>query len=824
MQTHSPKTFCGDLASPPTALEQMCLMPHWLVWKWQRSTNGWTKPPFCSNDPSRHAANNNPATWSTRSAAVTAVLAGKANGVGFALTNTEIGALDLDDCREPETGTVDPWAQEILDAAPNAYHEVTVSGTGLRIIGIATGAAQHKKFAVAGGRPDAAIEVYRRAVRYITISGLELGDCKELPNIDQLINDVVARHDKGGNGFDLEAKGQPETKENKDEPKPEWSEHKDARVRAALKFIPAADRQIWLHIGMALHWTGWSSKARQIWDDWSQTAPEKFDAKDQASTWRGFRAQRDKAKTLATLFALAIEGGWDSAVETVTQDEIDAAAPPPQAFSSHSWDDPDISILDDRRGDLPTFPLDVFSPSWQTWAVNAAHGAGVTVDHVMLPLLGIASALIGTARRVKASSSWSEPFTMWVGVVGFSGSGKTPGLDVTQRALSKIEHNRKNRIAELQRVHETNVERARAVYKIWKEKVAEAAEAGIPPPPMPNDADVPDEFIVPRLFITDHTIEKLAVLLQARPRGVLLIRDELAGLFLNLSRYSNGSDREFWCESWNGKPYVVERLGRESVWVSHLLVGMVGGFQPDKLARSFKGDADGLYTRLCFGWPLEPIYRPLTDSVEEVEPEFENTLVRLIDLPAEEDGELIITPVPLSNQAREVFEQFRQFVHKEKAALDGREREWWSKAPPHVLRLAGVITYLDWARRTAGQPFLMQEPNKVEKPFIEAAIRLVKDYFWPHSRAALRQIGLSEHHANARRVLRWICANGRTDELSREEIRRYALGKTLNADETQKLLDGLVLAGWLQEITNMTGGRPQKRWVANPKLFSEGRS
>jgi hypothetical protein len=54
--------------------------------------------------------------------------------------------------------------------------------------------------------------------------------------------------------------------------------------------------------------------------------------------------------------------------------------------------------------------------------------------------------------------------------------------------------------------------------------------------------------------------------------------------------------------------------------------------------------------------------------------------------------------------------------------------------------------------------------------------------------------------------------------------RRYALGKTLNADETQSLLDGLVLAGWLREITNMTAGRPQKRWVANPKLFSEGRS
>jgi hypothetical protein len=63
----------------------------------------------------------------------------------------------------------------------------------------------------------------------------------------------------------------------------------------------------------------------------------------------------------------------------------------------------------------------------------------------MIPLLGIASALIGTARRVKASNSWSEPFTTWSGVIGFSGSGKTPGLDVIQRALSKIEHARKAR-------------------------------------------------------------------------------------------------------------------------------------------------------------------------------------------------------------------------------------------------------------------------------------------------------------------------------------------------------------------------------------------
>ena len=87
---------------------------------------------------------------------------------------------------------------------------------------------------------------------------------------------------------------------------------------------------------------------------------------------------------------------------------------------------------------MPPFPLDVLSPSWQEWATNAAHGAGTAIDHVVVPLLGIASSLIGIARRVRPSKSVAEPFTMWTAIVGYSGTGKTPGLDVTQRALAKV--------------------------------------------------------------------------------------------------------------------------------------------------------------------------------------------------------------------------------------------------------------------------------------------------------------------------------------------------------------------------------------------------
>jgi hypothetical protein len=252
-------------------------------------------------------------------------------------------------------------------------------------------------------------------------------------------------------------------------------------------------------------------------------------------------------------------------------------------------------------------------------------------------------------------------------------------------------------------------------------------------------------------------------------------------------------------------------MGRPPIAVDHLLVGVVGGLQPDKLARSFNGDLDGMYARVLFAWPNDPPYRPLTNEVAEIEPEIVNALSRIIDLAPGDEGDFAPRDIPLSREAAEIFERFRQFQHQGKDALDGREREWWSKSPAHVLRLAGTLCYLDWAMAGGA------EPEQVNVEYMRAAIRLVRDYFWPHARAALRQIGLSQRHANARRVLLWIKAHGK-GEVSREEIRRDALGRSLDADQTQCLLDNLVKAGRLLETPIGTAGRTRRRWQVNPLI------
>ena len=123
------------------------------------------------------------------------------------------------------------------------------------------------------------------------------------------------------------------------------------------------------------------------------------------------------------------------------------------------------------------------------------------------------------------------------------------------------------------------------------------------------------------------------------------------------------------------------------------------------------------------------------------------------------------------------------------------------------------MEFLDWAF-TGGD-----EPKQIGLQSIEAGIRLTLDYFWPHSRASLRQIGLSERHVNARRVLRWLAAEGR-GEFSRDDIRCNALGRTRDAEQTQALIDALAKSGWCKEVTQEGNGkgRPARRWAVNPRL------
>ena len=101
-----------------------------------------------------------PGTWERYPDAVEVVAEGAADGIGFALLGSNIGAVDLDHCRDADSGGIPPWADDIRAKANGSYCEVTVSGSGLRIIGqVANETECHRKFTI-DRATDGGIEIY----------------------------------------------------------------------------------------------------------------------------------------------------------------------------------------------------------------------------------------------------------------------------------------------------------------------------------------------------------------------------------------------------------------------------------------------------------------------------------------------------------------------------------------------------------------------------------------------------------------------------------------------------------------------------------------
>ena len=75
-----------------------------------------------------------------------------------------------------------------------------------------------------------------------------------------------------------------------------------------LTFISAADREIWLRVGMAIK-ADFGEAGRDYWLEWSMSAPN-YSFRDAAAVWRSFKGGK---VSFATVIFLAKQGGWHPA-------------------------------------------------------------------------------------------------------------------------------------------------------------------------------------------------------------------------------------------------------------------------------------------------------------------------------------------------------------------------------------------------------------------------------------------------------------------------------------------------------------------------------
>lgn len=101
--------------------------PQWVCWRYETREGKTTKVPYRADGKGR-ADSTNAATWGNFE---TAVQAKGFDGIGFVVTFPYCG-IDIDHCRDPETGILSEEAVSIV-ARMKSYTEITPSNAGIRV-------------------------------------------------------------------------------------------------------------------------------------------------------------------------------------------------------------------------------------------------------------------------------------------------------------------------------------------------------------------------------------------------------------------------------------------------------------------------------------------------------------------------------------------------------------------------------------------------------------------------------------------------------------------------------------------------------------------
>ncbi len=132
----------------------------WVCWVFEDREGKPAKVPKNPNGTG-NAMPNQSNTWSTFSKAIKKVESRNYSGIGFMFNGNGILGVDLDKCRDPETGSLNEVAKDIISIL-DSYTEISQSGTGIHII--CTGKLPE------GKRRKGSVEMYESG-RFFIVTG-----------------------------------------------------------------------------------------------------------------------------------------------------------------------------------------------------------------------------------------------------------------------------------------------------------------------------------------------------------------------------------------------------------------------------------------------------------------------------------------------------------------------------------------------------------------------------------------------------------------------------------------------------------------------------
>ncbi|HOH28216.1 MAG TPA: DUF3987 domain-containing protein [Candidatus Hydrogenedentes bacterium] len=494
------------------------------------------------------------------------------------------------------------------------------------------------------------------------------------------------------------------------------------------------------------------------------------------------------------------------------------------AFSqSNAWEVPvplDAAVV-------PEWPRDVLPPDIQAYVNALAESTETPVELAAMAVLAVLATAVQGKHRIRVKEDYFEPLCLWTCCALPSGSRKSAVLDAAVSPLVEWERLERERL-------EPVIAEAESEEKTFQEQIkALRSRAGKPDASEVDDLTreitelerrVPVVPTLPRLWTSDVTPERLAVLMQENEERMAVLCDESGVLDTVAGRYSKGvPNLDLFLQGHAGTAVRVDRGSRPPVFLQRPCLTVYIAPQPDVVQAlsdkpGFRGR--GLLGRFLYALPESNLGRRTgqaaprrPDVVQRYNSIIHALLYRTWNTDA--NGQPCAAILKLAPGAADEWQRFSLEVEAGLAAGGAfcHITDWAGKLPGAVARLAGVF-------HLARHAFERAERLDVSAEDMAAAVRLGR-VLGQQALIAFDCMGADAALEDARAVLAWIRRDG-LQTFTRREAHAAHKHRFQRVNELQTALDVLVERHYVRQEPRPTGprgGRPSAVYEVNPAVL-----
>ncbi len=356
---------------------------------------------------------------------------------------------------------------------------------------------------------------------------------------------------------------------------------------------------------------------------------------------------------------------------------------------------------------LQPFPIEVFPESLVGIIMRMSKSLCVEPEVIAGSMLTISSSAIGNTVSVSPKYGYEVPVFVWLIIIAISGYGKTPAISTLFRPVEKRQSKTFREYSEKLKKYKASLKRSN------QGKTSATVEE-----PMPE-----------HFFASDTTVEALGDIFENTPRGILIHRDELAGLILGLNQYKGGAgnDRQHYLELFNGNSWKIDRKTGVK-FIPNVGASIIGGIQTTIMKKVFGLDAidEGLLPRFLL---QNTEYKPRKFQRQGIEPDdlihWGDILEKCyeVSLTLNDNGFVESKILILGEEALNLFEEFYNNYMKLIPFLSDNAKPFVPKLITYCLKIAGILHVIECFEM--GNSDIK---NAIKAGTIERAIKLIKYY------------------------------------------------------------------------------------------------